>query len=168
MNDESSGEFDPSAAPTPTRRARRQPDPGTYLFVIEHVEKTESGQGKPRVSFVLVVDNIPAYGENVGLKFVEDCYLTSSGRWKLIALAREVGVKEKFNVNNPRDLIEKFVGKRITATLVRDQYKNDEGAVVDGRKISNYGGLKRRGKGRAASPGGSGDPSMDPGQADAT
>ena len=128
--------FDPNAHSTaPTTRELFPTGPS--LVEVKWVEKQLSTTGKEKLAFRLIA----VAGSHTGQQIIEDCYLTDAASWRLATFAKSCGVNEEFDVNDPSGLLTTFVGKQMKITVNADEYKNRDGQMVVGRKISSYESL---------------------------
>jgi len=113
-------------------------EPGKYLCNVDHVEKTLANNGKPRLSVHLRI----IAGPNEGRMIFDDMYLTKAAMWKVQGFAAAVGQTETINPNDPVDLINKLVSRKVYVTYRKDNWTDDECNEREGRKVSGYDSTK--------------------------
>ena len=110
---------------------------GKTLVRVSWAEKTVSGTGNERLTLTYEGQ----VGEAKGQKIRDDLYYDlPQSQWKVALVTESLGVSE-FDPDDPKDLINSFVGKEMTITVSEDEYTDRDGEARIGRKITAYESL---------------------------
>lgn len=110
---------------------------GKTLVSVSWAEKTVSGTGNERLTLTYEGQ----VGDAKGQKIRDDLYYDlPQSQWKVALVTESLGVSE-FDPDDPKDLINSFVGKEMTITVSEDEYTDRDGEARMGRKITAYESL---------------------------
>lgn len=114
---------------------------GKYLCAVQWVEKSmaaKSGKARLRWEFNILV------GENKGKSIYDDTYLTEESLWRVENLVEALGFPEgfEFDPDEPEELLNTFVGKKVKIRLDKEEYVAqvgpNAGKTVENRKVGTF------------------------------
>lgn len=114
---------------------------GKYLCAVQWVEKSmaaKSGKARLRWEFSILV------GEHKGKSIYDDTYLTEESLWRVENLVEALGFPEgfEFDPDEPEELLNTFVGKKVKIRLDKEEYVAqagpNSGKTVEQRRVGTY------------------------------